>query len=177
MASCVIGICAIATARFRIACMSEEYLLTPLNVRGVRTEVAGVTAVVDINLPQLLIGSTAEINTQIFPSAPDGIMGALTKLSIVIPAYNEEQRLTPTLDRIFSYLDHLPDQSAEVIVVDDGSRDSTAALVETRAQIRAAPQAGSQSRQPGKGIFGTAWNGGGPRRMAPHVRRGFVCAH
>jgi glycosyltransferase involved in cell wall biosynthesis len=61
-------------------------------------------------------------------------MGALTKLSIVIPAYNEEQRLTPTLDRIFSYLDHLPERSAEVIVVDDGSRDGTEALVETYAK-------------------------------------------
>jgi hypothetical protein len=48
--------------------MSEEYLLTPLRVRGVRTEVAGVTAVVDINLPQLLIGILAAIITQIFPS-------------------------------------------------------------------------------------------------------------
>jgi dolichyl-phosphate beta-glucosyltransferase len=62
-------------------------------------------------------------------------MAVLTKLSIVIPAYNEESRLSPTLDRIFSYLDHLPEQSAEVIVVDDGSRDATAALVEARAKF------------------------------------------
>jgi dolichyl-phosphate beta-glucosyltransferase len=60
-------------------------------------------------------------------------MAVLAKLSIVIPAYNEEQRLSPTLDRIFSYLDGLPEQSVEVIVVDDGSRDSTAQLVEKRA--------------------------------------------
>lgn len=61
-------------------------------------------------------------------------MAVLAKLSVVIPAYNEETRLSPTLDRIFAYLDALPEHSAEVIVVDDGSRDSTAQLVETRAQ-------------------------------------------
>jgi len=61
-------------------------------------------------------------------------MAVLAKLSIVIPAYNEERRLAPTLDKIFSYLDSVPGQSAEVIVVDDGSRDQTAALVEKRAQ-------------------------------------------
>ncbi len=61
-------------------------------------------------------------------------MAVLTKLSIVIPAYNEEKRLSPTLDRIFAYLDRTPDQTAEVVVVDDGSRDGTAALVEKRAE-------------------------------------------
>jgi glycosyltransferase involved in cell wall biosynthesis len=61
-------------------------------------------------------------------------MAFLPKLSIVIPAYNEERRLAPTLDKIFSFLDSLPARSAEVIVVDDGSRDQTAALVEKRAQ-------------------------------------------
>jgi glycosyltransferase involved in cell wall biosynthesis len=61
-------------------------------------------------------------------------MTLLAKLSIVIPAYNEEQRLSPTLDRVFSYLGQVPEISAEVIVVDDGSRDATARLVETRAE-------------------------------------------
>lgn len=61
-------------------------------------------------------------------------MAVLIKFSIVIPAYNEELRLTPTLDRIFSYLDDTRVQSAEVIVVDDGSRDATADLVEERAK-------------------------------------------
>lgn len=55
-------------------------------------------------------------------------------LSIVIPAYNEEGRLAPTLDAIRAYLDH-PDVSGgpaaeypqwELIVVDDGSTDRTA---------------------------------------------------
>jgi dolichyl-phosphate beta-glucosyltransferase len=56
------------------------------------------------------------------------------ELSIVIPAYNEERRLPETLRRIGKYLEARR-VSAEVIVVDDGSRDATAALVgEWRAQ-------------------------------------------
>ncbi|MEE8366692.1 MAG: glycosyltransferase, partial [Thermoanaerobaculia bacterium] len=45
-------------------------------------------------------------------------------LSVVIPAYNEVQRLTPTLDRISEYLESR-DLQYEVLVVDDGSSDGT----------------------------------------------------
>jgi glycosyltransferase involved in cell wall biosynthesis len=54
-------------------------------------------------------------------------------LSIVIPAYNEERRLPATLDVVFNWLDCSPYGDAEVLVVDDGSSDSTAAVVENRA--------------------------------------------
>jgi dolichyl-phosphate beta-glucosyltransferase len=54
-------------------------------------------------------------------------------LSIVIPAYNEERRLPSTLDTILAWLDGSPYRDAEVLVVDDGSSDGTAALVEARA--------------------------------------------
>jgi dolichyl-phosphate beta-glucosyltransferase len=58
-------------------------------------------------------------------------------LSIVIPAYNEERRLGPTLDAVLDYLDAgdagAP-ESIEVLVVDDGSKDGTAALVRERAE-------------------------------------------
>jgi len=53
------------------------------------------------------------------------------ELSIVIPAYNEERRLPETLRRVRAYLEARR-ADAEVIVVDDGSRDATAALVEAR---------------------------------------------
>jgi glycosyltransferase involved in cell wall biosynthesis len=55
-----------------------------------------------------------------------------TFLSIVVPAYNEERRLPETLNDILAYLDQQPYRS-ELIVVDDGSTDRTAALVEERA--------------------------------------------
>lgn len=49
-------------------------------------------------------------------------------LSLVIPAYNEENRLPATLDRVFEYL-ATRKFSHEVIVVDDGSRDATREVV------------------------------------------------
>jgi len=54
------------------------------------------------------------------------------ELSIVIPAYNEESRLPRGLAKIRDYLARrypVPGQS-EIIVVDDGSRDGTAAIAE-----------------------------------------------
>jgi glycosyltransferase involved in cell wall biosynthesis len=50
-------------------------------------------------------------------------------LSIVIPAFNEEERLGPTLERLRARLALWPGRT-EIVVVDDGSRDGTAALVE-----------------------------------------------
>jgi len=48
-------------------------------------------------------------------------------LSVIIPAYNEEQRLPATLAEVGSYLAGRPYRS-ELIVVDDGSSDRTAAV-------------------------------------------------
>ena len=45
-------------------------------------------------------------------------------LSIVIPAYNEDRRLVPTLEKLRDYASK-HDCDWEVIVVDDGSRDDT----------------------------------------------------
>lgn len=46
-------------------------------------------------------------------------------LSIIIPAYNEEERLQSSLGKISSYLKN-KDYEYEVIVIDDGSSDNTA---------------------------------------------------
>jgi glycosyltransferase involved in cell wall biosynthesis len=54
---------------------------------------------------------------------------AAPELSIIIPSYNEELRLPATLDRIASYL-QTDGRAAEVLVVDDGSNDRTAAVAE-----------------------------------------------
>ena len=50
-------------------------------------------------------------------------------ISVVIPAYNEERRLGATLDRILDYVNQ-ERHDAEIVVVDDGSRDRTAAVAE-----------------------------------------------
>ena len=49
-------------------------------------------------------------------------------LSIVIPAYNEAERLPATLAAVFAHLRQAP-YSAEVVVVDDGSTDGTEGFV------------------------------------------------
>jgi dolichyl-phosphate beta-glucosyltransferase len=58
----------------------------------------------------------------------------LASLSIVIPAYNEEARLPSTLDAILAYLRTKDFSFVEIVVVDDGSRDATAALIERWGQ-------------------------------------------
>jgi len=50
--------------------------------------------------------------------------------SIVIPAYNESARLGATLEKVLDYV-HAQGWNAEVIVVNDGSRDTTADIVRT----------------------------------------------
>ena len=52
-----------------------------------------------------------------------------TFLSVVIPAYNEAGRIVSTLQRVTQYLS-AQSYTWEVLVVDDGSTDQTAALVE-----------------------------------------------
>jgi dolichyl-phosphate beta-glucosyltransferase len=50
------------------------------------------------------------------------------RLSVIIPAYNEEKRIRPTLKDVKRYLDG-QDYNWEVIVVNDGSTDQTAQVV------------------------------------------------
>jgi dolichyl-phosphate beta-glucosyltransferase len=51
--------------------------------------------------------------------------------SVVIPCFNEEQRILPTLERIVTFLSGR-DRPWEVVVVDDGSVDRTSACVHER---------------------------------------------
>ena len=59
-------------------------------------------------------------------------------LTLVLPAYNEARRIGPALDELFAYLSN-PDPSlpsaVDVLVVDDGSTDATAALVRERSEF------------------------------------------
>jgi glycosyltransferase involved in cell wall biosynthesis len=48
-------------------------------------------------------------------------------MSIVVPLYNEEENVDAAVEEILGVLDGMP-QSAEVILVDDGSRDQTGRL-------------------------------------------------
>lgn len=66
-------------------------------------------------------------------------------LSIVVPAYNEQARIASTLKELVDYLsvwsvESAQDRSWEILVVDDGSTDSTARIVaeigEADARVR-----------------------------------------
>ena len=63
----------------------------------------------------------------------DSISGNTLSLSIVIAAYNESFRLPATLESIVSYC-KASGETYEIVVVDDGSTDATAALVQTLSQ-------------------------------------------
>jgi dolichyl-phosphate beta-glucosyltransferase len=52
-------------------------------------------------------------------------------LSLIIPAYKESDRIGPSLEKIYAYL-QTKDYDAEVIVVDDGSPDDTADVIRTK---------------------------------------------
>lgn len=81
-------------------------------------------------------------------------------LSVIIPAYNEEKRLAPTIVAVESFLAAMG-REWELLVVDDGSRDSTIAVAErtfadpTRSRVIRSP------RNAGKGAA---------------VRRGMIAA-
>ena len=49
-------------------------------------------------------------------------------ISIVIPAYNEAERIGPTIETIHDYFSKKT-QSFDIIVINDGSRDNTANIV------------------------------------------------
>jgi dolichyl-phosphate beta-glucosyltransferase len=60
-------------------------------------------------------------------------MKSLPELSIIIPAFNEEARLRPTLEAYAAYC-RATDRRVEMIVVDDGSLDGTSSVVNAFAQ-------------------------------------------
>lgn len=74
----------------------------------------------------------------------------LPPLSVVIPAYNEEQRLPSTLEAIALFLDTHGTQY-EVLVVDDGSSDRTAQLMQRLSQNLAHLRLLGGAKNKGKG--------------------------
>src|ERR1039458_10399697 len=72
-------------------------------------------------------------------------------LSIIVPAYNEENRLPKTLDCIVAYVKARPYRT-EIMVVDDGSSDATATLVNAYGKIHTEFRLVSNGTNRGKGF-------------------------
>ena len=72
-------------------------------------------------------------------------------LSIVVPAYNEEKRLGPSLEKIRGYLAAKP-YAAEIIVVDDGSTDRTADIAGAALEGRLPCRVLRREKNRGKGF-------------------------
>ena len=70
--------------------------------------------------------------------------------SIVIPAYNENRRIAASLDQVLAFLE-AENWDAEVIVVNDGSRDNTAEIVRGYAQRHPAVRLVENPGNRGKG--------------------------
>lgn len=77
-------------------------------------------------------------------------------LSIVIPAYNEEERIIPTIGAIASHVSNLG-ITWELIVADDGSKDQTVRLVEelgfANLRVLKAPQNGGKGSAVRRGML------------------------
>ncbi|WP_409234865.1 dolichyl-phosphate beta-glucosyltransferase [Streptomyces sp. PA5.6] len=72
-------------------------------------------------------------------------------LSVVVPAYNEEQRLGPTLDALRDHLETAYRGAWELIVVDDGSTDRTAEIAAEASAADPRVQLVRGGRNRGKG--------------------------
>lgn len=77
-------------------------------------------------------------------------MGDKPELSIVIPAYNEAQRIGPTLEAITAHMNACG-LDYELLVVSDGSTDSTDSVVQSYAQNDSRIQLISYHPNRGKG--------------------------
>jgi len=80
-------------------------------------------------------------------SAPPGVRTALT---VVLPCYNEAERLPETLEVYLAHLSRVPGE-AEVLVVDDGSTDATALVAAAVAAVDARVRVLAMRPNRGKG--------------------------
>src|ERR1700737_2157002 len=73
------------------------------------------------------------------------------ELSIIIPCFNEESRLPDSLEKIAAYIQQ-SGRETEVLVVDDGSTDRTAAVAQLYYQKLPSLRVISNGKNRGKGF-------------------------
>ena len=55
----------------------------------------------------------------------------MKKISIIVPAYNEEEALPFLFERLNKFMDSMPAYEFEILFVNDGSRDNTINLIKS----------------------------------------------
>jgi len=73
----------------------------------------------------------------------------MKRISIIVPAHNEETTIIPLLESVQEAINNIPDATFEVIVIDDASTDQTATLLRNNTNIY--DQSIILSKQSGKG--------------------------
>jgi dolichyl-phosphate beta-glucosyltransferase len=94
--------------------------------------ILGSTPCLSGSLPILATGGPAGLRLKLMgldPRTDDRLCG----YSIIIPAYNESARVGATLDKVLAHV-ALRGWDAEIIAVDDGSRDSTVEIIRAYAE-------------------------------------------
>src|SRR5262245_12390296 len=76
--------------------------------------------------------ATSETSSRQSPMT--GVVNKRPTVSIVIPAYNEAKRIGNSIRKVSEFIQKSP-LSIEVIVVDDGSVDSTRDIVRANSQV------------------------------------------
>jgi len=85
------------------------------------------------------------------PEPPTCIIDTLPSISVVIPAFNEEDRLQSSLEKVWAYLSSGEWQGVELVVVNDGSTDRTREIVERFAAGHTGVRLVENSANRGKG--------------------------
>lgn len=74
-------------------------------------------------------------------------------LSIIIPAYNEEKRIAPTIEKVKEYLSNNTSlEQWEIIIIDDGSKDNTRIIANEAASKDSRIRINPQRQNRGKGF-------------------------
>ena len=95
-------------------------------------------------------------------------------LSLIIPAYNEAQRLPATLQQAHAFLS-AQTFTSEIIVVENGSTDGTYELVEGMKKTISQPQSDARAH-PRQGLGGAPGHAGRQRAStASSATRTFRC--
>ena len=97
---------------------------------------------------ELLVESDTEVVDE--PRIVERPQESVPQLSVIVPAYNEEERIEAALRSMHRYLSQR-DSSFEIIVVNDGSQDATSAVVERFQQEAPEIRLVSYEKNRGKG--------------------------